>query len=103
MLVHQIALEGVVTTRALARRLGISSSAVTQLVNVLEAEGIVCRTDDPTDGRKACIGLTAHGEELYTRFDRARISQASARLEPLADEEVDELARLLTKITGDCP
>jgi DNA-binding MarR family transcriptional regulator len=103
MVVHEVACAGGTTTRAMARRLGISSSAVTQLVNALEIDGIVRRVADPFDGRKARIELTEYGVELYGRFDRARLAQAASTLEPLEDDEVLELARLLEKITGTRP
>jgi DNA-binding MarR family transcriptional regulator len=85
----------------LAKRLGISSSAVTQLVNGLEAEGLLHRAPDQSDGRKTLIELTARGAELYARFDQARLARAAAMLEPLSDEEVTTIAGLLFKITND--
>lgn len=103
MLAHEIARAGGSTTRVLAKRLGISSSAVTQLVNGLEAEGILRRADDPNDGRRSRIELTELGAELYGRFDQARLAQAEALLDPLSDKEATELALLLTKITGERP
>lgn len=101
MLVHEVARTGGSTTRVLARRLGISSSAVTQLVNGLEAEGLLHRAPDRSDGRKTLIELTRHGAELYERFDQVRLAQAAAMLEPLSDEEVTEIAGLLSKITNE--
>lgn len=103
MLVHEVARAGGSTTRVLAKRLGISSSAVTQLVNGLESEGLLRRAPDPSDGRKTRIELTARGAELYGHFDRARLARAAAMLEPLSDEEVTEIARLLSKMTNDDP
>ncbi|MDF1543331.1 MAG: MarR family transcriptional regulator [Anaerosomatales bacterium] len=103
MLVHEVARTGGSTTRVLARRLGISSSAVTQLVNSLEAEGLLRRAPDRSDGRKTLIELTARGTELYSLFDRARLARAAAMLVPLSDEDVTEIAGLLSKITNDDP
>jgi DNA-binding MarR family transcriptional regulator len=101
MLVHEVARAGGSSTRVLAKRLGISSSAVTQLVNGLEAEGLLHRAPDQSDGRKTLIELTARGAELYARFDQARLARAAAMLEPLSDEEVTTIAGLLFKITND--
>lgn len=103
MLVHELARTGGSTTRVLAKRLGISSSAVTQLVNSLEAEGLLQRAPDQSDGRKTLIELTTRGAELYAHFDRARMAKAAAMLEPLSDDEVTEIAGLLSKITHDDP
>jgi DNA-binding MarR family transcriptional regulator len=98
MVVHEIARMGGATTRAMATHLGISSSAVTQLINGLEDAGIVRRLADPRDGRRARIELTDYGVELYERFDRARLAQATELLKPLTDEEASILARMLRKI-----
>jgi DNA-binding MarR family transcriptional regulator len=103
MLVHEVARAGGSTTRVLAKRLGISSSAVTQLVNGLEAEGLLLRAPDRSDGRKTLIQLTARGAELYRRFDQARLAGAAAMLEPLSDDEVAEIAQVLSKLTNDSP
>lgn len=103
MLVHEVARTGGSTTRVLAKRLGISSSAVTQLVNGLDAEGLLRRAQDRNDGRKTLIELTARGAELYGRFDQARLAQAASMLAHLSDVEVTEIAGLLSKITNDHP
>ena len=103
MLVHEVARAGGSTTRVLAKRLGITSSAVTQLVNGLEAEGLLHRAPDQDDGRKTLIELTARGAELYARFDQARMAAAATILKPLSDEEVTEIAGLLSKITNNEP
>ena len=101
MLVHAVALEGTrgATIKALAQKLAVSSSAVTQLVDGLVSERILHRTPDSKDRRKVRIALTEHGTELYRQFDRARLAQASAMLAPLDDDEASELARLLAKIS----
>ena len=101
MLVHEVARAGGSTTRVLAKRLGISSSAVTQLVNSLETEGLLHRAPDRSDGRKTLIELTTRGARLYARFEQARVAKAAAMLESLSDEEVAEIAGLLSKITND--
>jgi len=103
VLVHEVARAGGSTTRVLAKRLGISSSAVTQLVNGLEAEGLLRRAPDQSDGRKTLIELTARGAKLYAHFDQARMTRAAAMLEPLSDDEVNEIARLLSKLTNEEP
>ncbi len=101
MVVHEVARAGGSTTRALAKRLGVSSSAVTQLVNSLEVEGLLHRAPDQRDGRKTLIELTSRGTEVYARFDQARLAKATAMLESLCDEEVAEIASLVSKITND--
>lgn len=99
-LVHEVALVGEegATAAFLANRLGISSPAVTQLVDGLVGEGILRRKRDADDRRRVRIHLTDNGEKLYGLFDQARLAQAKALLQPLSDEEAATLGRLLTKV-----
>jgi DNA-binding MarR family transcriptional regulator len=99
-LVHEVALvgEGGATAAFLADRLGISSPAVTQLVDGLVSEDILRREHDTDDRRRVRIRLSDNGRQLYDLFDRARIAQAEALLQPLSDEETATLGRLLTKV-----
>lgn len=100
-LVHEVALAGSVgtTTGALAGRLRISNSAVTQLVDGLAASGVVRRDEDSEDRRRVKIRLTEHGKRLYRQFDEARLAQTAALLSSLADEEAQRLAVLLERVT----
>jgi DNA-binding MarR family transcriptional regulator len=100
-LVHEIALVGEegATAAGLAARLGISSPAVTQLVDGLVGEDVLRREHDPDDRRRVRIRLTDNGQRLYDLFDEARLAQAAALLQPLSDEEAATLGRLLTKVT----
>lgn len=102
-LVHEVALGGEAgsTASRLASRLGISVSAVTQLIDGLAEAGILERRRDPNDGRRTRVVMTGHGRRLYARFDEARLAQAEAFLRELDDEEVRTLARLLSKATHD--
>ena len=95
MLAHEIARSGGSTTRALAKRLGTSSSAVTQLVNGLEAEGILRRADDPDDGRRSRIELTGFGEKIDSaappeqelRFRRGVLNRLDQRARQCTDKK----------------
>jgi DNA-binding MarR family transcriptional regulator len=49
----------------LARRLGVTKAAIGQLVNVLERQGLVERSDDPSDGRAQIVRPTARAEKLF--------------------------------------
>jgi DNA-binding MarR family transcriptional regulator len=46
----------------LALRLGVTKQAVSQLLDGLEAEGIVARVDDPDDARARRVVFTDHGK-----------------------------------------
>src|ERR1700751_2141302 len=49
----------------LAERLSCVKSNVTQLVDRLEADGLVSRTSDPNDGRSRLAVITAAGRRAY--------------------------------------
>lgn len=99
ILVHEVVLAGASgsTGSELAARLGITASAVTQLVDGLVDAGILSRSNDPDDQRRTRITLTAHGRTLYSFFDTARLAQAQALFRNLDDDEVRTLADLLSK------
>ena len=49
----------------LARRLGITRSAISQIVTKLEERNIVCRVDSPTDKKIAYIRLSEHALAVF--------------------------------------
>jgi DNA-binding MarR family transcriptional regulator len=84
----------------LAERLACVKSNVTQLVDRLEADGLVTRSADPGDrrsrlavltdkGRQACL----HGNEIQHRTERELFSVLSA-------DEATQLRSLLSKLTS---
>ncbi len=54
----------------LARQLGINAAAVTRLVKAMEAERLVLRRADASDGRRTCITLSAKGTRTFERLHR---------------------------------
>src|SRR5947207_3763346 len=61
----------------LAERLACVKSNVTQLVDRLEADGLVVRAADPTDRRSRLAVLTDSGKTTYAR--RTQIQQQTDR------------------------
>ncbi|MFJ6853434.1 MarR family winged helix-turn-helix transcriptional regulator [Streptomyces sp. NPDC091271] len=60
----------------IGRRLGVSKQAAGKTVDKLEGLGYVERVDDPGDGRRKLVRLTARGVDMLVRsaegFDRLR-------------------------------
>ena len=82
--------------RELAQRLHFDASNVTDIVDRLEARGLVTRTVDPSDRRVRRVVLTAEGEAVHQKiFDRA-ITEAP--INSLTRAEMKELRALLGKI-----
>ena len=57
---------------AIATSLGISKQAVQQLVDELEAEGVVSRIPNPEDARGKLVILTARGAEAIREGNRVK-------------------------------
>jgi MarR family transcriptional regulator, organic hydroperoxide resistance regulator len=82
--------------RELAQRLHFDASNVTDIVDRLEARGLVERTVDPADRRVRRLVLTPEGEAVHRKiFDRAI---AEAPINSLTRAEQKALRDLLAKI-----
>jgi DNA-binding MarR family transcriptional regulator len=75
-------------------------SNVTQLVDRLEADGLVSRTSDTVDRRSRLAALTEAGRTAHARG--LEIFEVAERelFSTLTDEEGDQLHALLAKITA---
>ena len=66
----------------LARRLGITRSAVSQVVTKMEKEGIVSRVDSPTDRKIAYICLSKNARDVFEE----QCKEANATMERIIAE-----------------
>jgi len=99
---HQLAQAGdSLPLGQLAERLACVKSNVTQLVDRLEADGLVTRAADPSDRRSRLAVLTDAGKSAYARG--MTIQQQSEReiFSALSREESTALHTLLSKIHRD--
>ena len=82
----------------LAERLSCVKSNITQLVDRLEADGLVARKPDPHDRRTKLAVLTATGRKAVK--DGARMVESAERevLSRLTRDEAQQLGALLGKI-----
>ena len=99
---HQLAQAGdSLPLGQLAERLACVKSNVTQLVDRLEADGLVMRAGDPSDRRSRLAVLTETGKSAYARG--TTIQQQSEReiFSALSREESTALHTLLSKIHRD--
>lgn len=82
----------------LARESMISTSAVAQRLNKLEARGFVAREANPNDGRGTFVALTDTGKALIEKALPEHLNTERAILSPLSREEQTALALLLGRI-----
>ena len=82
-----------------------SSGGITQMVDRLEARGLLARSRDATDGRRIVVGLTAEGHRLgelaSERYRAGRASVLGALDEADAGEIDRSISRLLELLDAD--
>ena len=87
------------TMSELAEVLMCDASNVTQLIDRLEARGLVSRTPDPADRRTRQVTITPAGQRLRRAVGK-EFTFPRERVGRLSDNEQDQLSQLLTKMLG---
>lgn len=83
----------------ISRRLHVTPPTVTQLIKGLEANGLVERNIDPVDRRAVGIKLTEKGEKITRQAASDFLASLNGLIEYLGEEESDQLAELLVKVS----
>jgi DNA-binding MarR family transcriptional regulator len=78
-------------------RLMIHPTSVTNIIDRLEAQGLVRRVAHPTDGRTTLAEVTAEGRALAARATRA-VNEIALGLGMLDDRDLRDLIRIIRKI-----
>ena len=84
--------------QGLASRLGIDKMSAGQMVDRLEARGLVSRRPHPTDRRARALHLTPEGLALRRRLRPHTLAAQDRILAPLRPEERPLFVDLLTRI-----
>ena len=84
---------GPMTPRELAAAERVRPPSLTRLSASLEAEGLVTRTDHPTDGRQVLLAVTDAGVALLREDRRRRDAWLAQRLLELDADDRDVLRR----------
>lgn len=87
------------TPASLARDAMISTSAVAQRLNKLEARGLVSRTANPDDGRGTLVALTAAGRNMVEAALPGHLATERVIIDSLTKVEQAQLAALLQRIS----
>lgn len=82
----------------LAERLACVKSNITQLVDRLEADGLVSREADPSDRRSRLAVMTAAGREARETGTRIQEEAERTLLSGFSDAERQQLAVLVAKL-----
>jgi DNA-binding MarR family transcriptional regulator len=84
---------GPLALRDLAAAEGVTPPTMTRLVDGLEADGLVVRRDDPSDGRAIRIRATAKGTKLLMTARARRVAALTARVATLTADDRELLGR----------
>ena len=79
----------------LGDKLGVTSSAASQMLERLVHQGLILRSEDPSDRRVKQIALTDKGCQVLQESIRARQSWLSGLAEILSDSEKEEIIAAL--------
>lgn len=93
--------DGGVRSSVLAEHLRIAPRSATEVVDALEAKGLVERSPDPTDRRATLVSLTERGRALAEDVRRARGAESARLFDRLTATDRRDLARVLRKLAAD--
>ena len=82
----------------LAQETGLSTGAMTNRIDKLEAKGLVLRRSDNADRRSVVVSLTPEGKKLIDKAIQIRLDAADESLQSLSRRERSDLAGLLRKV-----
>jgi DNA-binding MarR family transcriptional regulator len=81
----------------MGERLMIRPASVTNIIDRLEADGLVARVPHPTDGRGTLAQITPAGRALVTRATAA-VEAVDFGLGPLGEADMDRIAAVLERL-----
>lgn len=91
------------TTSEVGEELGLSASALSQMVHRMEEAGLVARRDHPDDRRQRTLMITPAAQALMLQRRALRSRHAEFALARLEPGERQTLIHLLAKIAGSSP
>jgi DNA-binding MarR family transcriptional regulator len=83
---------------ALYRESLLSSGAITNRIDRVEAQGLVKRLPDPNDRRGTIVRLTPKGRALADRAIKLHFDALAAMISGIESSERNQLAKLLSKL-----
>ena len=95
---HLVAERAPIALGELAERNACVRSNITQLVDRLEAEGLVLRVADAADRRSVLAEATAEGRRRYTAAMRVLDSQERTLVRELGASEASDVLRVLERV-----
>jgi DNA-binding MarR family transcriptional regulator len=98
-LLKLIALRGERQVGEMADMLGISSPAVSKIIDKLESKGLVTRSAATGDRRVTLVSASRKGSRLVRRYEELKAARLGPVLDVFTPEEVDQLSKLLERFS----
>lgn len=89
-----------ITQSELASRLGLDTSTLVRLIDLLEARGLIERRIDPGDRRARLIDLTLSGRQEVARIRACILPLEADFLSDLGPSQVDTLLQALENVAN---
>lgn len=86
----------------IAAMLRLSRPTVSNLLGIMETEGLLERAPDPSDGRRVTVRASATALDLFDRFDAANEALVARATATLDDEDRVALGRALPVLETLC-
>jgi DNA-binding MarR family transcriptional regulator len=96
----QIHRYGKISLVELSKKMGVSKSAVTQIVNKLIVKGYIEKNKSQIDKRECFVSLTSEFCELFRKNDLAMQVIFDDTLKNISKEEQNQLTKILIKINN---
>ena len=100
-LLHKIKCHPEMTQKSLAKKLFLTSSALSQWLSKLEEKGYVERKENPLDRREKLLVLSELGEKLLSDSKKDMEEIHAELFRSLNDVELEQFSKLLRKLSGD--
>lgn len=88
---------GASSQQMIVERVGFDKSDVTKIINRMEHQAFVQRTEDTVDRRRHCVVLTAKGKRQLDASDKELVDSMRTFLRGLNPREYGQLQQLLLK------
>lgn len=86
------------TLTDISRRAHMQWPSLVRLVEGMAREGLLCREDNPADGRSKLISLTPEGEAMVKQIQAIKDRERSTILHDLTDDELQQGVKILQRI-----
>jgi DNA-binding MarR family transcriptional regulator len=87
-------------SKQVAHYLGVSKSAVSQLIDPLLDKQLIKREPDPQDRRIVCLSLSNKGRAVVKNLASQKFAGFRSRLAKLSTSELNQLAGLSRKLSA---